>query len=217
MNNSDRPLIFIDTCSLLESCWIRKGSRDNESFEYSKAKDETFWSKELEGLVAMGEVIIPKRNYDELVKHSKNTKKADLSSRASHVLQRINSLYSANKISVVGDKNDPFADAILLSVALKFKTQKNMCFITQDRSLSEDLEAIRHFKSVDNRAGYDIKIRRISKDGSLEPHKGLSRDASYARRYGHNRSHNQNYNQDQNHKPSAAATTKTTKKGWWES
>lgn len=214
MKGTERPYIFIDTCSLLESCWIRKGSRDNESFEYSKAKDDTFWGKEFESLVAMGEVIVPKRNYDELIKHSKNTKRPDLSSRASHVLQRISALYKANKISIVGDANDPFADAILLSVALKFKTQKNMAFITQDRKLSEDLEAIRHFKSVDNRAGYDIKIRRISSNGSLEPHKGLGRDMSYAHRHDHSHSHSKSHSQ--NRKSSTAATSSTTKKGWWE-
>ena len=74
---------------------------------------------------------------------------------------------------MVGDPNDPFADAILLSVALKFRTQRNMIFITQDRNLAEDLESIRRFRSVSPRKGYDIKIRRVARSGAVEPHRAF--------------------------------------------
>lgn len=189
MAKDERPYIFIDTCSLLESCWNRVISKDGEErFSYSKNKDEEFWGNQFSALVAMGDVIIPTRNYEELVKLSNKSSKPDLANRAKHVLKRIMQLYKAGKIQIVGDANDPFADAILLSVALKFKTQKNMAFITQDRKLSEDLESIRHFKSVDNRNGYDIKVRRISKSGKLEapfdigPIDGTKRGANASRR-----------------------------------
>lgn len=169
MSKDTRPFIFIDTCSLLDSCW-NCVDRKADKFEYSQAKDDRFWGKEFPGLVAMGEVIIPKRNYEELVKHANNQKKPGLADRSKFILKRLDSLIADGKIQIVGDENDPFADAILLSVALKFRTQKNMAFITQDRKLAHDLESIRHFRSVEPRNGLDIKVRRITKDGSLGKH-----------------------------------------------
>lgn len=205
MSKSERPYIFIDTCSLLDSCWNRETSQSKcERFVYSKEKEETFWGAQFQSLCAMGDVIIPKRNYEELVKHSKSVAKKDLAARARYTLQKINSLCKDGKIMIVGDENDPFADAILLAVALKFKTQKNMAFITQDRKLSEDLEAIRHFRSVDNRAGYDIKIRRISEEGILEPHRGLGEEGAAQR----------HRNPERNDEPKIEA--KPTR-SWWES
>jgi rRNA-processing protein FCF1 len=175
--NSERFYIFVDTCSLLESCWnfSEKGPSE-EIFEYSKSKDNAFWNSELMALISSGDIIIPKRNYDELLKHSNNSSRPNLAGRAKFVLRRISEINKTGElIQIVGDKNDPFADAILLSVALKFKTQKNMLFITQDRNLAADLEAIRNFASVDNRSGYDIKIRRISENGTLEQHPFLKK------------------------------------------
>lgn len=165
---------FIDTCSLLDSCWNRVGgSSSAERFEFSQAKADRFWGTEFRSLEAAGRVIIPKRNYDELNKHANNPKKLDLSQRAKVILNRIRLLSAEGRVEVVGDPNDPFADAILLSVALKFRTQRNMIFITQDRNLAEDLESIRRFRSVSPRKGYDIKIRRIGRNGAIEPHRAL--------------------------------------------
>lgn len=174
MSEDLRPYIFIDTCSLLDSCWNpRKDNDGQESFVYSREKAETFWGKEFRSLEAMGDVIIPARNYEELLKHSQNKKKPDLAKRAQEIIDRITRLHQSKRIQVVGDPNDPFADAILLSVALKFRTQNNMAFVTQDRKLAKDLDSIRHFESVRPRKGYDIKIRRINKDGTLGKHKWL--------------------------------------------
>ena len=209
MAANERPYIFIDTCSLLESCWNRtSGTGGEERFDYSKSKDEMFWGRQFASLVSMGDVIIPKRNYEELVKHSRNNARPDLASRAKHVLQKIATLHREGKIQIVGDENDPFADAILLSVALKFRTQKNMAFITQDRKLSEDLESIRHFKSVDNRNGYDIKIRRISKSGALEEQRGLGTHK--------HREHKHEFDRARPVQETEKPKT-TSSKGWWES
>ena len=177
MAKDDKPYIFFDTCSLLDSCWnSERGNRDK--FVYSQAKDDMFWGHEFASLARMGDVIIPKRNYDELVKHAGNSKKPDLASRSKHVLQRIERLYKAGTLQIVGDSNDPFADALLLSVALKFKTQRHLAFITQDRGLAEDLQAICYFRSLNDHYGhpkYDIKVRRISTTGELQPFKGLEK------------------------------------------
>lgn len=176
MLDEAKPFIFIDTCSLLDSCWNRIASSEHqEKFEFSQDKADQFWLREFCALEAMGTVIVPARNYEELVKHSANKSKADLSGRAAEILRRIRSLHQDGRLAIVGDPNDPFADAVLLSIALKFRTQKNMAFITQDRKLAEDLEAIRHFQSVRPRKKLDIKIRRVDKRGFLEEHRFLSK------------------------------------------
>ena len=146
---SEAPLVFIDTCSLLDSCWnSEKGSKN--SAIYSQSKDNTFWGHEFASLASMGQVVIPKRNYDELVKHANNPKKPELADRAKHVLKRIERYYKEGTLQIVGDANDPFADALLLSVALKFKTQRHLAFVTQDRGLAEDLQAISYFRSLND-------------------------------------------------------------------
>lgn len=203
MKRDERPYIFIDTCSLLDSCWNKtRAGEGAERLDYSKSKETMFWDVQFESLATMGDVIIPKRSYEELTKISRGSLKPDLASRAGYILQKIDALYRKDKIMIVGDENDPFADAILLSVALKFKTQKNTVFITQDRKLSEDLEAIRCFQSVDNRFGYDIKIRRVAKNGTLEPHRGLSKSYPAAK-----------YPKDERSNESRACSNKMN---WWE-
>jgi|GEM_PF-2739570 len=175
MPETKRPYIFIDTCSLLVSCW-NPDPNDKDSYVYSKEKDNVFWGREFASLAAIGDVIIPKRNYDELVKHAGNDKKPDLANRSRHVLKHIEKYAKEGQVQIVGDPNDPFADAILLSVALRFKTQRDQAFVTQDYGLAEDLEAICHFRSLSDHYGfpkYDIKIRKITKSGELKPFKGL--------------------------------------------
>ncbi len=160
--------IFIDTCSLLVSCW--DVSRNNTVI-YNQEKDKQFWDGEMPTLSRVGTIILAKRNYDELEKlsHVRNDpNRPQLGERCSQVLSRIAPLLSNKTISIVGDPNDPFADAILLSVALKFRTQKNLLFLTQDRALAFDLIAISNFQSVRPRNGYELKVRRLSEKGSIE-------------------------------------------------
>ena len=163
-------LIFIDTCSFLVSCWDSKGRGNSETFTFNYEKERRFWDALLPSLVHVGELIVTKRNYDELVKLS--TVRNDpgrplLAERCSHVLKRLHPLIENNSVSIVGDANDPFADAILLSVALKFRTQKNLLFITQDGSLARDLIAISNFKSV-RPGGRQMKVRRLDRSGGIE-------------------------------------------------
>ena len=173
MDANERPYIFIDTCSYLVSCW---NGDDRKGVEYSSTKAQVFWDKEMPALAQLGQIILPTRNYEELVKHSGNTTKPMLASQAKEVLRRLKPMVDAGVIQIVGDSNDPFADAILLSVALKFRTQHNMLFVTQDRKLACDLEAIRYFRSVEPLDGYDIRIRRIGLSGALKSHRDLAKD-----------------------------------------
>lgn len=164
------PYIFIDTCSLLDSCWVEEMGG---LYRYSPDKDRRFWGEEFVSLQKMGSIILPHRNYEELRKHAGNKANQNLAERSKLILKRIEPLIRSESMQIVGDPNDPFADAILLSVALKFRTQRDMAFITQDHGLAEDLEAIRNFKSVRPRHGYDIKIRRIAESGRVKPFENL--------------------------------------------
>lgn len=160
--------IFLDTCSLLVSCWDI--TRD-DPVTYNAEKDRRFWQAEITSLANAGSIILTMRNYDELVKLSNVNNdpcRPLLGERAKHVLMRIAPFLSSGVISIVGDQNDPFADAILLSVALKFRTQKNMLFLTQDRALATDLIAISNFQSVRPRKNYELKVRRLNKAGVIE-------------------------------------------------
>ena len=201
---SDRTdtFIFIDTCSYLVSCWDREGS-------YSQAKEYTFWKQILPSLFEIGKVIIPQRNYEELLKHSKSTSDQSLAEHSKHVMEMLEPFIQEGKIERVGDANDPFADAILLSVALKFRTTHNMAFITQDRKLATDLTAIQNFQSVVPHGGQTIKVRRIASNGKLERHRGLSEDHPSAGK-GNHQSDSPNSDGAQVRNRSVSA------KPWWE-
>lgn len=165
---SPETLIFIDTCSLLVSCW---NIDRNNAVNYNPRKDVLFWGQELPLLSSLGSVILTKRNYEELVKLSSisnDSKRPRLGERCKTVLERLRPRIEEGTVSVVGDPNDPFADAILLSVALKFRTQKNLLFLTQDKALANDLISISQFKSVRPRKNYELKVRRIGLSGAIE-------------------------------------------------
>lgn len=168
MSGTD-TFIFIDTCTLLVSCW---NENEDGLIVYDQNKDASFWQIEIPTLIHAGKLIVTKRNYDELVKlsHVRNDpNRPQLGERCEFVIQRLNPHIANGAISIVGDANDPFADAILLSAALKFRTQKNLLFITQDRALAEDLAAVSFFQSVRPRNGYELKVRRITREGRLSP------------------------------------------------
>lgn len=165
---SNVVLVFIDTCSLLVSCWDGD-ERRGEDIVLNPKKEKQFWDRELAALLNMGRVIVPLRNYEELQKHAKQRKKPVLARQSKLVLEKLYPLVASGRIEVIGDSNDPFADAILLSVALKFRTQHNLAFITQDTALAKDLTKIGSFESIQPREGQELKVRRISSKGVIEP------------------------------------------------
>lgn len=167
MPSSD-TLIFLDTCSLLVSCW---NIYRNNTIVYNAEKDARFWHKEIPALSRAGSIILTKRNYDELVKLTNirnDPNRPELGKRCVAVLERVHPLIKKGILSIVGDPNDPFADAVLLSVALKFRTQKNLLFLTQDRALATDLVAISNFISVRPRNKCELKVYRLNSKGSIE-------------------------------------------------
>ncbi|MDO4437340.1 MAG: hypothetical protein Q4B77_05255 [Coriobacteriaceae bacterium] len=198
----DETYIFLDTCSLLESSWNRKGN----SFVFDAQKDRRFWQTEMQSLMNAGSVILPVRNYEELIKHAHaldDPSRPHLRERSECVLTRIDELRDRGDITLVGDANDPFADAILLSVALKFRTTKNLLFLTQDRNLATDLITIASFKSVRPRRGHELKVRRLNREGIIEPW--------------HLRSSTHKPSQPQGSQPARKSTDHTTfLERWWK-
>ena len=197
-------LIFLDTCSLLDSCWVQRGSTP-ERFDYSREKEARFWNHELGSLFGRGQIILPARNYEELLKFQGRGDES-LALRANHIL-KILSIHIGNKaIKVVGDANDPFADAILLSAALKFRTREDLLFITQDRGLACDLFSISQFRSVHTNKKLDVK--RIANNGALEAFGFNSND-------GPRGGFSKNHRVSKQHGSEDAQNTAQTRK-WWQ-
>lgn len=167
-------LIFLDTSSLLVACW-KGDDRKGEQIVLDAGKEATFWSHEIPRLSGTGRLILAARNHEELVKHSRSAQKKDLAERAKYTLAKLVPLVKAGTVEVAGDANDPFADAVLLSVALKFRTQANLHFITQDRALAKDLHRIVEFESVRPRGGQTMVVSRVARSGSVEAFSNLLR------------------------------------------
>ncbi|WP_294440427.1 hypothetical protein [uncultured Slackia sp.] len=196
--------IFLDTCSLLDSCWVQRGSTP-ERFDYSREKEARFWNHELSSLFGRGQIILPARNYEELLKFQ-GREDESLALRANHILKILSMLIGNKAIKVVGDANDPFADAILLSVALKFRTREDLLFITQDRGLACDLFSISQFRSVHSNKKLDVK--RIAKNGALEAF-GLNSNG------GSKGGFNKNRRVNREHSSEGAHNIVQTRK-WWQ-
>lgn len=198
-------LIFLDTSSLLASCW-KGDDRKGEQIVLDTVKETTFWSAEVPRLSEAGRLVLAARNHEELVKHSRATQKKELAERARYTLAKLAPLVRAGTVEVAGDANDPFADAVLLSVALKFRTQANLHFITQDRALAKDLQRIADFESVRPRGGQAMAVSRVARTGRVERFPNLVRAET---------------KESPSHSTSSASTVPTVSlepaaKPWWE-
>ncbi len=158
-----RSLAFLDTSSLLVSAWNAHGE---DHADEDPAKRSVFWHSELPQLVVSSTVVLARRNFEELKKH-RDGAKPGLASRAAAVLRWMAPLFDVGEVQIVGDANDPFADAILLSAALKFRTQHHLQFLTQDRALAQDLTTVGSFASVRPRGPQRFVVSRIGRSGHV--------------------------------------------------
>ena len=154
-NNSRRKLenyvreykIFIDTCSILHDASIN------------------FWNNVIPYLhIWNKKIIIPVKCYEEIEKHSKNTKDSELASKAKTGLEVISRLNKSGCIELRGEKNDNFADNVFQVVFTKFRMNYKLLLITQDRNLAKDILALNQNKSV---KGNDIVVQKIDNFGFL--------------------------------------------------
>ncbi|WGT46680.1 hypothetical protein [Tessaracoccus lacteus] len=173
-----KTLVFIDTSSLLDSCW-KGDERHGQPITHDPRKEEAFWDGELARLATNGRLVLTARNYEELVKHSNSKFKRGLADRSKYILEKLAPLIKRGTFEVVGDSNDPFADAVLLSVALKFRTQSNLMFVTQDRALANDLQKVVSFESILPR-GKTMEVCRVTGSGRLKSVNSAGRSAEAA-------------------------------------
>ena len=143
--------IFIDTCSLLDDmAYI--------FFENIKPFLKAYNKK----------IIIPSKVIEELEKHSQNSdpNKLELVQNATRMLYEIlPKLKNDGFIEIIGEKNEPFADAVFHYVFDKFRTIHRLLLITQDNKLAKDILNKNESESV---KGHKIFVRRINpKNGFL--------------------------------------------------
>lgn len=200
-------LIFIDTSSLLVSCW-KGDERKGDAITHDPTKEQAFWGREVPRLATSGRLVLTARNNEELIKHSRSKAKPGLADRSKYVLAKLAPLIKAGTVEVVGDGNDPFADAVLLSVALKFRTQANLVFVTQDRALAQDLLKVVSFESVRPRGGQTMNVRRVAGSGRVEAFGSRGRAAESPVAFSRS-------NTPVMATPSAEATEPPVK-AWWE-
>ena len=141
-------LVFIDTCSLLET------SASN------------FWNEIIPFLSQyQKKIILPRRCGDELVKHQKNTENTALASRARQVVKDINVMIKAGYVQLFGDNTDNFADNVFLTIFSQKRINNKLLLITQDNALAQDLLNLNKSKSV---KGFPIVVKRLNRAGKLD-------------------------------------------------
>lgn len=205
--NSPTTLIFIDTSSLLVSCW-KGDERKDEAITHDPSKEQAFWDREVARLAASGRLVLTARNHEELIKHSRSKAKPGLADRSKYVLAKLAPMIKVGTVEVVGDGNDPFADAVLLSVALKFRTQANLVFVTQDRALAQDLLKVVSFESVRPRGGQTMDVRRVAGSGRVEAFGNRGRAAESLGAFSSSNTPVM--------APSPAEATQPPARAWWE-
>jgi len=126
--------VFIDTSSLMHD-----GA--NHIFETELYKVLLKNSKK---------VIIPIKVIEELKKHQNSTINKTVK-KGINGLKIIKKLQDDNLIDIRGEKNDPFADNLFLTIFTKFRTKYNLCLITQDKGLSLDIIGLKNSRSIESR------------------------------------------------------------------
>lgn len=146
--------IFIDTSSLLHD----HADKIFSIFLLRMLIDENKFSNN-------SIVIIPKKVVEELQKHVTSSDK-ELSRKANIALNIINKYLNYEIASIHGDKNDSFADNLFLSVFTKFRIKYNLCLITQDIDLSNDILSLNQSSSVKHIK--KILVHRIGNTNKLQ-------------------------------------------------
>ena len=138
-------VIFIDTCSLMHegSGKILNGI----FFNILKIKKK--------------KVILPTKVIEEINKHASSTDFA-LRKKANNAIKIIKNYKKYDLISIQGEESDSFADNLFLAVFTKFRMKYDLCLITQDLGLSEDILKLNQKSSSVNRGIKRIIVARIS-------------------------------------------------------
>ncbi len=151
--------VLIDTCSLMDpACPIWMDALHNAK-DYRKTKDP---------------IIVPRRCYDELKKHSRD--RVDDSKRisAKRGLKILRKAKWDRLLAVAKkDKNENFADNAIYVKVCADRLFSKILIITQDKSLATDLLALNKLRS---QQGRPVEVYKLVSDGKMVPNLGEPKD-----------------------------------------
>lgn len=175
LNRYDK--VFLDTSSLLvnqENIFRNNNEQHllNESDQYVQRL--FFFDTLIPQLKKSNQKInIPIEVVGEIEKHIDSLDKKR-SIRCRNALKILGELQTQNCIDIYQGENYPFTDNIFITILFRYMTKYNMCLITQDRNLADDVDTIKEFRSINTNRnitaymiGFDqdkkIKLFKINK------------------------------------------------------
>jgi len=106
----------------------------------------------------------------EVIEEVKSKEKI-IPTRTSNALKILNLLKKSNCLEVYQGKNYPFTDNIFITILFRYMTKYNMCLITQDRNLADDVDTIKEFRSIDTNKLIHAYMVGFDKSGSIKLYK----------------------------------------------
>ena len=159
--------VLIDTCSLMDpACPVWMDALHNAK-DYRKKREP---------------IIVPRRCYDELKKHSRD-KSADSKRIAGKRGLKILRKAKWDRLLAVAkkDKNENFADNAIYVKVCADRLFSKILIITQDKSLASDLLALNKLRS---QQGRPVEVYKLVSDGKMVPNLGESDDERREHRAG---------------------------------
>tara|TARA_Y100000590_G_scaffold191894_1_gene218263 strand:- start:5342 stop:5893 length:552 start_codon:yes stop_codon:yes gene_type:complete len=99
--------------------------------------------------------------------------------RTSNALKILNLLKKMNCLEVYRGENYPFTDNIFITVLFRYMTKYNMCLVTQDRNLADDVDTIKEFRSIDTNKLIHAYMVGFDKSGIIKLYKYNKRKNNY--------------------------------------
>ena len=173
--------IYIDTSTfLMDKKNIFDSNRDyvNEilSIESNQSIQQIFF---IDTLLPILKKTSCKINVPFEVIEEIKSKETILKTRASNALKILNHLKNNNCLEIYKGQNYPFTDNIFITIFFRYMTKYNMCLITQDRNLADDIDTIKEFRSIDTNKLIHAYIVGFDKSGTINLYKHKKRIKKY--------------------------------------
>jgi rRNA-processing protein FCF1 len=149
LNKYDK--IFIDTSSLLvnhENIFRNKNEK-HLSMESDQYVQKLFFIDTLIPQLKKSnqKINLPFEVIGEIEKHIDSLNKKQ-SIRCRNALKILGQMQADDCINIYKGENYPFTDNIFITILFRYMTKYNMCLITQDRNLADDVDTIKEFRSI---------------------------------------------------------------------
>ena len=151
--------VLIDTCSLMDpACPVWMDALHNAK-DYRKKREP---------------IIVPRRCYDELKKHSRDKTVDSRRIAAKRGLKILRKAKWDRLLAVAKkDKNENFADNAIYVKVCADRLFSKILIITQDKSLASDLLALNKLRS---QQGRPVEVYKLVSDGKMVPNLGETDD-----------------------------------------